>query len=57
MQGVLQQQAEFSSWCLIALQESWFSIGFIPCKFLLICQLRKSQFNIHLETVFIVEKP
>jgi len=57
MQGVLQQQDKFSSWCLIVLKEAWFSIGFIPCRFLLICQLRKPQFNIHLETIFFLEKP
>ena len=37
-------------------QESWFSISFIPCRFLLICQLRKLQSNIYLGKVFFLEK-
>jgi len=51
-----KQQEKFSSWCMSVLQESWFSIGFILRRFLLICQLRKPQFNIHLGKVFLIEK-
>ena len=55
--GVLQQQEIVFSWCQIVLQESWFSIGFILCRFLLICLLRKLQFNMHLGTVFFLKNP
>jgi len=51
-----QQQDIFLQVVQLTQQESWLSIGFIRYRFLLICQIRNSQFNIHFGMVFLFGK-